>query len=289
MILVTGAAGNVGSAVVKTLLQKGYRVRCLLRETSSRELLEGLDIEIAVGDLRDRETVLSACRGIDAVISIAYISLAQYLLEAASLYNISRLVFLGSTGIYTRLPSQSAQAKRDLEKVITSGNTRYTILRATMIYGNQRDRNIFRLLRFLKKSPVMPMVGGGRALVQPVHIDNVVSALVTAFETPGTIGKIYDIGGAAAMPYREMVKTAARALGRHVLCPSFPLWLVKAGAAVGRKIGPPVNIRSEQVARLVENKNVDISPARRDFNYNPLPFPEGVEREVTLCREQGLL
>lgn len=289
MILVTGAAGNVGSDVVKKLLQKGRNVRCLLRETSSRGLLQGLDVEIVVGDLRDRDSVFAACEGVEAIVSVAYISLAQHLLEAVVHFNIPRVVFLGSTGIYTKLPSTSARAKRDLEAVITSGDTHYTILRATMIYGNQRDRNIFRLLRFLKKSPLAPVFARGRALTQPVYIDDVVSALVTALETPATIGKTYDIGGASVLPYRDLLKTAARALGRKVFCLPLPLGPAKAAVAVARKLVPRFNIRTEQVARLVEDKNVDISPARRDFGYDPVTFEEGVTRQVTLCREKGLL
>ena len=289
MILVTGAAGNVGSAVVKKLLQKDRNVRCLLRETSSRTLLQGLDIEIVVGDLLDRDSVFAACEGVEAVVSVAYISLTQHLLEATAHFNIPRVVFLGSTGIYTKLPSKSAQAKRDLEAVITGGDTNYTILRPTMIYGNQRDRNIFRLLRFLKKSPVAPVFARGRSQTQPVHIDDVVSALVTALETPATIGKTYDIGGASVLPYRELLKTAARALGRKVFCLPLPLVPAKAAVTVLRKLVPRFNIRTEQVARLVEDKNVDISPARQDFGYNPITFEEGVTRMVALCRKRGLL
>lgn len=289
MILVTGAAGNVGSAVVKKLLKKDRNVRCLLRETSSRTLLQGLDIEIAVGDLRDRDSVFAACEGVEAVVSVAYISLTQHLLEAIAHFNIPRVVFLGSTGIYTKLPSNSAQAKRDLEAVIIRGDTNYTILRPTMIYGNQRDRNIFRLLRFLKKSPVAPVFARGRSQTQPVHIDDVVSALVSALETPGTIGKAYDIGGASVLPYRELLKTAAHALGRKVFCLPLPLGPAKAAVTVLRKLVPRFNIRTEQVARLVEDKNVDISPARQDFGYNPITFEEGVTRQVALCRKKGLL
>jgi len=289
VILVTGGAGNVGSEVVKKLLQKGQNVRCLLRETSSRELLRDLDVEIAVGDLRDRDSVFAACRGVEAVVSVAYISLAQHLLEAITHFNIPRVVFLGSTGIYTKLPSTSARTKRDLEAVITSGDTHYTILRATMIYGNRRDRNIFRLLRFLKKSPVAPVFARGRALIQPVHIGDVVSALVTVLETPATIGKTYDIGGATVLSYRDLLKIAARALGRKVFCLPLPLGPAKIAVAVLGKLVPRFNIRTEQAARLVEDKNVDITPARRDFGYDPLTFEEGVTRQVALCREKGLL
>ena len=108
-------------------------------------------------------------------------------------------------------------------------------------------------------------------------------------ETPATIGKAYDIGGASVLPYRDLLETAAHALGRKVFCLPLPLGPAKIAVSVLGKLVPRFNIRTEQVARLVEDKNVDISPARRDFGYDPVTFEEGVTRQVALCMKEGLL
>ena len=63
-VLVTGASGFVGSAVARKLVGRGYAVRALVRPTSPRFHLAGLDLEFAEGDLRDAATVRPAMAGV---------------------------------------------------------------------------------------------------------------------------------------------------------------------------------------------------------------------------------
>jgi dihydroflavonol-4-reductase len=69
--LVTGANGFLGSAVVRALLADGLAVRAFVRSGSDRRNLDGLDVEVAVGDLTDRDSVRRAAAGCDAVFHVA--------------------------------------------------------------------------------------------------------------------------------------------------------------------------------------------------------------------------
>jgi len=69
--LVTGATGFVGGNLVRELLKQGYQVRALVRETSSRKNIDGLDVEIAVGDLRDRSSLDRAMDGCEVLFHVA--------------------------------------------------------------------------------------------------------------------------------------------------------------------------------------------------------------------------
>ncbi|HEY5312339.1 MAG TPA: NAD-dependent epimerase/dehydratase family protein, partial [Pirellulales bacterium] len=68
LTLVTGATGLVGNNVVRALVARGQQVRVLTRETSDPRPLAGLDIERCHGDVRDREAVLRACRGVERIV-----------------------------------------------------------------------------------------------------------------------------------------------------------------------------------------------------------------------------
>ncbi len=73
---VTGATGFVGANLVRKLIEKGFRVRVLVRPRSSRKLLEGLDVEYAMGDVRDRESLVGPMRACDVVFhAAAYVSM----------------------------------------------------------------------------------------------------------------------------------------------------------------------------------------------------------------------
>jgi uncharacterized protein YbjT (DUF2867 family) len=80
MILVAGATGLVGSEVCQRLIRRGERVRALVRATSSEEKVEALrlsGVELFVGDLKDPQSIIAACRDVNAVISTASSTLTR--------------------------------------------------------------------------------------------------------------------------------------------------------------------------------------------------------------------
>src|ERR1035438_8159585 len=80
MILVVGATGLVGSEVCQRLMRRGEPVKALVRGTSSREKVEALrslGVELCVGDLKDPQSIVAACRGVNAVISTASSTLTR--------------------------------------------------------------------------------------------------------------------------------------------------------------------------------------------------------------------
>jgi nucleoside-diphosphate-sugar epimerase len=143
-----------------------------------------------------------------------------------------------------------------------------------MIYGTARDRNISRLLRFLTRSPLFPVCGN--ALWQPVHVEDVADAVVAALRAPGAIGHAYNLPGAAALPFADLVRTAARAVGRRVLLVPVPLQAAVLGARLTRVV------TEEQIRRLAEDKAFAYDDAARDFGYAPRTFEQGVNQEARL-------
>jgi uncharacterized protein YbjT (DUF2867 family) len=256
--------------------------------------VEQLGAEAGVFDLEDSSTLKPHLYGVTHIINTSYISYAPNVLKAVKdnrelCHGLERLIFVGSTGVYTRLESESAERKRIGERAILKSGVPFTILRPTMIYGHARDGNISHLFRSFQKYPVFSIFGDGHSKVQPIYIGDVVEAVVVALECAETLNKTYDIAGPIPMTYRDLLEQVARILGRRILFVHLPLGVAVALVRVlsAFKISP---VSVEQVLRLAENKDVDIAPAKNDFNFGPIAFEKGLQWELLdMEREARLL
>jgi nucleoside-diphosphate-sugar epimerase len=159
------------------------------------------------------------------------------------------------------------------EVTVQQSSLSWTILRPTMIYGSARDRNISRLLRFLKRWPVFPLCGN--ALWQPIYVEDLADAVVRALDSPVTAGKTYNAAGAEPLRFADLIRQAARAVGRHnVALVRMPLQAAVLAARFTRVATP------EQVRRLAEDKAFSYAEAARDFGFQPRTFREGVRQEA---------
>jgi nucleoside-diphosphate-sugar epimerase len=280
-IFVTGATGFTGSRVVPLLLKNGFDVRCLYRASSDRSQLSQSEIEGALGDVSDSESLKSAMQGTDALVNIASLGFghADSIIRAAKDAGIQRAVFISTTAIFTQLNAPSKKVRVAAELAVETSGLDYTILRPTMIYGTSRDRNMWRLIKFMRLSPIVPIFGDGKYLQQPIYVDDVASAVLGALKADITIGKSYNIAGNHALTYNEVIETIAKAMNKRVWKFHVPSKPVVSLLKLFEKIHIPFPIKAEQVLRLNENKDFSYAEASRDFGFNPLSFEEGIRME----------
>src|ERR1043165_5252204 len=147
-IFITGATGFTGSRVVPLLFQNGFEVRCLYRASSDRSALTDSNIEWALGDVADSQSLTSAMQGADVPVNIASLGFghAESIISAAQNAGIKRTIFISTTAIFTQLNAKSKKVRVAAELAIETSGLKYTILRPTMIYGSPRDRNMWRLI-----------------------------------------------------------------------------------------------------------------------------------------------
>jgi uncharacterized protein YbjT (DUF2867 family) len=280
-LLVTGATGFTGSRVVPLLSDSGYEVRCFVRETSDRSRLGKLPVEWVTGDLSDTEALTSALRGVDALVNIASLGFghAESILSSAKEAGVKRGLFISTTAIFTQLNADSKSARLAAEETIQASGLDYTILRPTMIYGSPRDRNMWRLIRLLRFSPIIPIFGDGESLQQPIFVDDVAQAVLLALQNDITIGKSYNIAGKAPLTYNQVIDTVAFALGKRVWKLRLPYMPIVNFLQFTERIRLRLPIKAEQVLRLNENKAFSYEEAQRDFGFSPRSFEEGIELE----------
>lgn len=245
-------------------------------------------VEIVHGDATEVNDLVQALSGIDTFLHVAGIEYTPQVLSAMQRHAIKRLIIVGSTSVHSAYEHRSGW-RRKMETLVRESGLDWTIVRPTMIYGSELDKNMHKLLRFLDRSPVYPMFGPGTNLWQPVYYKDLALGIVAAVETPEAIHQSYDLPGAEPLEYLDLVKTAARALGRKPRIIRLPLDPVRRTLNLAELTRLPLPIKSEQVMRLNEDKAYPYEEACRDLDYAPMTFQEGIMLEVARLRKIGLV
>lgn len=282
MILLTGATGFLGEFVLKELVDKGHEVTCYVRKTSNINLIKKINVNYVYGELDDYKSICEALQGKDALINIASLGFghAPNIVNACEELKVKRAIFVSTTGIFTKLNLASKTIRLEAEKLIKDSSLEYTIIRPTMIYGTPKDRNMWRLVKYLKKLSVIPVLGDGTYLQQPVYVKDLANVIVRAYENSISIKKAYNISGAKALNYNEVIDITARALGKKVIKIHVPTKLSYGLLKVYEKVSKKPKLKAEQVLRLNENKDFSFEEAKMDLGYDPLSFKEGIKLEI---------
>jgi NADH dehydrogenase len=237
MILLTGATGNLGSALLRRLTVSGERVRCLVRDPR-RLGPERVRVQIALGDLSQPASFRNALRGVETVVHLAAAIRDQprasieelnavatlRLLQAAERTGVKRFVFFSAIGASLQSPARFFQAKALAEQAV-EGSRLQTIVFAPSIVYSPRDPWI-RLLERLSLLPAMPISGSGRALYQPMWADDAAACVEAALG--GVDGRDrYELAGPETLSYDDMARVTLGALRRRRRLLHLPLPLVR--------------------------------------------------------------
>ena len=267
-ILLVGATGFLGSFVAARLMER--HPVALVRASSDTSVLPR-GMELRRGDLNGGPLPLD---GISTVVYCASMGFGHVprLVRQLEQRRISRALFISTTAVFTTLPSASRTPRLEAEAAVERSSMDWTILRPTMIYRTPPDRNISRLLRFLKRIPVFPLCGN--ALWQPIYVEDLADAVVAVLDSSDTVKKVYNVAGAQPLRFADLVRTAARAVERNVTLIRVPLAAAVLAAGLTRVVTP------EQIRRLAEDKAFSYADAARDFLFAPRSFAEGVACEA---------
>ncbi len=273
---VLGASGRSGTALCRSLLADGIAVVPLVRDPA-RWATTGLAGEPRRAELADPGLLRAALADAELVISCAHARYADNILAKSPPQ--ARFCFLGSTRKFTRWPDAHANGVIAGEQAFLGSSRPGVMLHPTMIYGAEGEDNVHRLAALIGRLPAVPLPGGGRALVQPIHQDDVTRAIRAAIERPWPTPQALVIAGPTPLPYAAFVRAVAAAaripLPRILPAPAGPLiaaaWLAARLTRLPR-VGP------EEVRRLLEDKAFDVRPMRTLLGFDPMPLAEGLAR-----------
>ena len=283
---VTGGSGFTGAFVVRELIERGHEVFALARSDRAAEAVAALGASPVVGDLDDADRLPAAfaTAGATHLVNVASLGFghADSIVGAAEAAGMDRAVFVSTTALFTKLNAPSKAVRRAAEDRIERSTLRWTIIRPTMIYGTPDDRNIARLLRVLARVPILPVPGGGHRLQQPVHVEDLAAAIVSAVERDGAVGQAIDVPGPEPLSFRELLHTAGAAVGRRPKLVPVPFRPTVGALRVYERLASSPRLKAEQLERLGEDKAFDPSAAREILGYQGRSFDDGVQQEAAL-------
>lgn len=225
LILVTGVTGYVGGRLVPKLLEAGYRVRCFVRDKDRLQGYPWLDqVEVAQGDALEPASLVRAMQGVSAAYYLMHgmqgrqtyidhdLRMARNFKAAAEETHIERIIYLGELVDPAANLSPYLRSRHETGYLLRQGGARVTEFRAGMIVG--AGSVLFEMIRYLtERQPVLICPRWFYSLAQPISISDVLSYLVTALETPESMGKLIEIGGATRLSYAEMLRDYAAERG----------------------------------------------------------------------------
>ncbi len=249
--------------------------------SAARFAATGLAGTPRIADVTQPGELTAALAGAAWVISTAHARNAAAILAASP--PGARFIFLGSTRKFTAWPDAHGNGVLAGEAAFMQDSRPGVFLHPTMIYGAQGEDNVRRLANLLARLPLVPLPNGGRALVQPIHQDDVTAAILAAlnqnWETPETLV----IAGPTPLPYADFVRAVARAANlaapRIVPVPAAPLM---AAASMTRFIPGLPRIGPAEIRRLLEDKAFDITPMRTRLGITPRTLAQGLTQTFAL-------
>ena len=285
-VAVSGANGFTGRFVCAELQRREIPLVALLRPGSDVSWMVAREIPVRFADLMDTHQLAEQLRGCRALLNVASIGFgaAPDILQACHSAGVRRAVFVSTTAIFTQLNAGSKTVRQAAESAILASGLESTILRPTMIYGTPGDRNMIRLVKWINRWPVLPVFGNGRSLQQPVLVTDVAWAVVQSLDSPAAINRQFNLSGAEALTYNDVVRVTAQALGRRIRRQHIPAQLVESLLDFTERLGIALPIKAEQIRRLNEDKAFSYAEAQAAFGYDPIAFEEGIRKEVDLFR-----
>lgn len=298
-VLITGGTGFVGREVLRQLVPTGHRIRLLVRNPEAPALAElpghGA-LEFCAGAVTDAASLPAAVEGIDAVIHLVGIISevrgntfdavhargTADLVRAAARAGVSRFIHMSALGTRPHAAARYHMTKWVGEEAVRAGEIPWTILRPSLIYG-PGDQSVNFFERMSRWSPVLPVMGPGRARLQPVSVEAVARSFVGALALPTVVGRTLDVCGEERLTFPEILRTMLAVVGRRRVLVHVPWAVARMQAAIAEAVfagalgqAPPLN--RDQLIMLAEDSIGEVEPARGLFGLRLESFRDGIAR-----------
>jgi uncharacterized protein YbjT (DUF2867 family) len=226
MLLLTGATGVVGSALLRRLVAAGTQVRCLVRDPR-RLGAQRVRVQIALGDLTDPPSFRNALRGVSTVVHLAgsirdqargsieeLNGIATWrMVEAAERSGVERFVFFSVLGASTHHRARFFRAKALAEQAVTEASVSSIVFAPSIMYAPGDPW--LTLLERLALLPAMPVSGRGRSIYQPIWAEDVADCVVAALAgADGNPHALYELAGPQTLSHDDIVRAVLRSLNR---------------------------------------------------------------------------
>lgn len=284
MILLTGATGFVGRALVQRLAAGGRPVRCLIRPSRrTPRLPKEVPVQVAVSSLDDERGLRSALVGVETLIHVAgaewqadvlsvEAASTRRLMNAAHEAGVSRVLYLSHLGADRASAYPVLKAKGIAEEFVRQSGVPYTIVRSALLYGAE-DTFVNLLARLLKLAPGFFLLpGGGDAILQPLWVEDLVACLERCVGEAGVVNQTIALGGPEYLTFNQMVQILMETIQvKRVLIPVRPVWL-RLVARPMNALWPRSPLTTRWLDYLAISRTCETINVVRYFGVRPVRF-----------------
>jgi GlcNAc-P-P-Und epimerase len=321
-VLVTGGTGMLGRAVIPALAKAGYRV-CVLVHQSPYDFWPASPLDIIWGDITDPACCQQAVSGnLDAVIHLAGRAHVRHnptllfkvnyqgtknLADAAMAAGVRHFLFMSSQSVYGMTSEQPVreasqccpvstygvsklEAEKYLRVIANLGSMKYTILRPSVIYGENDSGNTMRMIRAIDQGWFL-MVGSGRTRKSMTYVKNVVDVILRVILQPYARNEVFNVSDPEPYSLVQVRDTIAAALSRRPFRVSIPVGLAKFYARMVQQAcllyGHEPVMTPDDMKILTMDTTCDVSKLEVVGGYrSTILLDEGIRRTVAWYRAQ---
>ena len=285
-LIIFGARGNTANYFLKILEKERFEgeITVVSRDKNKNNYFKQfkLNFKILNGDIKETNFLEKCFDNIDTVLNLANMENSPKIVEIGSKHKVKWFILVHSTMIFSKNKSKFILNRINIEKDLLKKNKNLTILRPTMIYGNKRDINISRLIKYLDKFKIFPIFGNGKNLLQPVYVNDLSKSYFNVIKNKNvTFNKSYNLAGKNSIEYLKILKIIESSLKKKIIFIRLPInistILVKILNILFFGKFP---INSSQVRRQGEDKIFSFDEATKDFNFNPIKIEEGLKQQI---------
>lgn len=297
MILITGATGYIGRHLVVRLVAQGERPRCLVRDTQrAASTLPADKVEFVQGNTTQPDSLGAAMRGVDTVVHAAFLTADRKqsagnhyqetnvqgtanVIKAAQDAGVKRIIEMSGLGTKPDKPGSYMQGRYLAEKMLKESGLDWTIIQPSVLFG--KDAPFIKgLSNLIHTAPVVPLIGGGKIMFQPIYVEDVVTVVIKVLDDPArTAGKTYTIGGPEYYSFTQIIDALLRAMHKTRIKVYAPTPLVGIGAALMEAVLPKPPLTRAAMTLFSFDNTTDLDSVERDFGFKPLSFALYLEEQ----------
>jgi NADH dehydrogenase len=291
LVTVFGGSGFLGRYTVRALAKDGWRIRVVMRRPHLAPELRVMgdvgQIELVQGNLRHPDSVAEALQGAVAAVNLVgllyeagrqtfgalHVEGAAAIAKAAAAAGARKLVQVSAIGADAASAAAYARTKAEGEAAVRAAFPMATILRPSILFAEEDDF-FNRFAGMATLSPVLPLIGGGKTLFQPVYAGDVGAAIVGALKIDEAAGRTYELGGAGVYSFKALMEIILRETGLNRLLVPVPFPAAEVIGSLGQlaavlAVQPPLT--RDQV-ELLKSDNVATGPGLADLGVTPTPL-----------------
>jgi uncharacterized protein YbjT (DUF2867 family) len=295
MILITGATGYIGQHLVKRLVEQGECPRCLVRDAQkAARLFSGAEIEIVQGNTTDAASLTEAVQGVETIVHAGFMTADRKespgnsyhrtnvqgtanLIRAAEEAGVRRMIEISGLGTKSDKPGSYMQGRYLAEQMLMESSLHWTIIRPSVLFGDGAPF-IKGLVGLLQASPVVPLIGGGKTMFQPIYVGDVVTVITKVLANPEQTNRhIYTIGGPAYYSFSQIFDLLLEAMGKRRPKVYVPIPFVAIGAAAMEAVLPKPPLTKAAMALFSFDNTTDLNSVERDFGFIPFSFTDYIK------------